>query len=72
MDWYKLALVPLTIAVMPLFFVSIWCGLAALIAIYALAARLANKDFDRQSRDRANAGMPIDKDADGSTKSARR
>jgi hypothetical protein len=55
-DWYKLALVPLTIAVMPLFFVSIWCGLAALLAIYVLAARFANKDFDRQSRDRAERG----------------
>jgi hypothetical protein len=49
-DRYKLALLLLAIALMPLFYVSIWLGTAAAIAVYALMARLANKDFDRQSR----------------------
>lgn len=52
MDRYKLVLLSLTVAVIPLFYLSIWSGLAALIAIYALTARFANKDFDRQSRNR--------------------
>ena len=49
-DRYKLALLLLTLAVIPLFYVSIWLGLAAVIAIYSLIARLANKDLDRQRR----------------------
>jgi len=49
-DRYKLALLLLTLAVIPLLYISIWLGLAALIAVYALIARFANKDFDRQSR----------------------
>jgi hypothetical protein len=55
---YKLALFVLLIAVVPLFYVSIWLGLAALIAGYALTARFANKDFDRQSLKRANRRKP--------------
>ena len=47
-DRYKLALSLLTLSLIPLFYVSIWLGLAAVIAIYSLIARLANKDFDRQ------------------------
>jgi len=49
-DRYKLALLLLTIAVIPLMYIHIWLGLAAVIALYALIARLANKDFDRQSQ----------------------
>ena len=39
----------LTLAVIPLFYVSGWLGVVALIAIYSLVTRLANKDFDRLS-----------------------
>ena len=56
-DWSKLALLALTVAVIPLLYLSVWVGLAALIAIYALAAKLANRDFDRQFRDRAKRGQ---------------
>ena len=55
MDRYKLALVLLTIAIVPLFYVSVWMGLAGIIGAYALTARLANKDFDRQSQKRMKA-----------------
>ena len=54
-DPYKLALLLLAIAVIPLLYVSIWLGLAAVIAVYVLIARLANKDFDRQVRERIAA-----------------
>jgi hypothetical protein len=47
-DRYKLALLMLTITVIPLLYIRIWLGLVAVIALYALIARLANKDFDRQ------------------------
>jgi hypothetical protein len=57
MDRYKLALLLLTIAFVPLFYVSVWMGLAALICAYALAARLANKDFDRQSQKRIKSAQ---------------
>lgn len=46
---YNLALLLLTLAVIPLFYVSGWLGVVALIAIYSLVTRLANKDFDRLS-----------------------
>ena len=49
-DRYKLALLLLTFAVIPLFYISTWLGVAAVIAIYSLIARLANKDFDRRFR----------------------
>lgn len=48
-DRYKLALFLISINAIPLFYISTWLGLAALIAIYSLAARFANKDLDRQS-----------------------
>ena len=48
-DRYKSALFLISIGAIPLFYVSIWLGLAALIAIYSLVARFANKDLDRQS-----------------------
>jgi len=49
MNRYNLSLVLLTLAVVPLFYVSGWLSLVALIAIYGLVTRLANKDFERQS-----------------------
>jgi len=60
MDRYKLALLLLTIAIVPLFYVSVWMGLAALIATYALIARFANRAFDRQSKKHNDAshGQP--------------
>ena len=55
MDRYKPALLLLTIAIVPLFYISMWIGLTALLAAYALTAKLANNDFDRQSRRRTKA-----------------
>jgi hypothetical protein len=49
-DRYKLALLSLTVVLIPLFYVSMWLGVAACILIYSLIARLANKDLDRQNR----------------------
>jgi hypothetical protein len=49
-DRYKLALLLLTLAVVPLFYLNIWLGMAALVAAYALIARFANRHFDNQSR----------------------
>jgi hypothetical protein len=46
MDRYNLALLLLAVAAIPLSLVSIWLGLAALVAVYGLLARLANRDFD--------------------------
>jgi len=50
MDRYKLALLVLALAAIPLFYVNIWLGLTATIAIYGLLVRLANRAFDRQPR----------------------
>ena len=47
---YDLALVLLSLAVIPLFYASIWLGAVALVAAYGLVAKLANRDFDRQHR----------------------
>lgn len=49
-DRYKLALLMLALAAIPLFYLNIWLGLAATVAIYGLLVRLANRAFDRQSR----------------------
>jgi len=49
-----MALLLLVMAVMPLFYLSTWLGFAAVIALYALMARLANQNFDRQSRKHTN------------------
>ena len=50
MDRYNLALVLVVLAVVPLFYISIWLSVAAAVAIYGLIARLANQDLDRQFR----------------------
>ena len=49
-DRYKLALLLLTLAVVPLFYISSWLGTLAAAAIYYLTARLANMDLERQRR----------------------
>jgi hypothetical protein len=49
-DRYNLALVLIMLAVVPLFCISIWLGVAAAVAIYGLIARLANQDLDLQFR----------------------
>jgi hypothetical protein len=54
---YNLALLFLALAAIPLFYVSGWLGLAALMAIYALLTRLANKDFNRHGGSRP-ASLP--------------
>ena len=48
MDRYNLALFLLTLAVAPLFYLSVWLSVVAAVAIYGLLARLANRDLDRQ------------------------
>ena len=50
MDRYNLALVMMIFAVGPVFYISIWLGVVAALAIYGLTARLANRDLDRQFR----------------------
>jgi hypothetical protein len=52
---YNLALLLLTLAVVPVFFVSGWLSALAISAIYCLVARLANKDLDHKSR--YNSGL---------------
>lgn len=49
MNRYNLALFLLSLALVPLFYVSGWLLALALVAIYGLMTRLANKDFDRRS-----------------------
>ena len=49
------ALLLLTVALLPLLFVSLWFGIAVAVAAYVLAARLAGNDLDRLSRRRKNA-----------------
>jgi hypothetical protein len=55
-DRYNLALLLLTFAAIPLFYVSAWLGVAAVIAIYCLIARLANRDFNRRFRKQSSPG----------------
>ena len=43
---YKLALLVVTLAVIPLLFVNFWLGLAAAIAAYAIVAMVANRRMD--------------------------
>lgn len=58
-DRFKLALSLLALGVVPLFYVSTWLGVAAIIAIYSLIARLANKDFDRRYRKQRQSAPPL-------------
>lgn len=53
MNRHSVALLIVTLALVPLFYVSGWLGAIALIAIYTLLTRLANSDFDRLSRSRS-------------------
>ncbi|MFL6729102.1 MAG: hypothetical protein ACJ8D6_03845 [Sphingomicrobium sp.] len=54
MDRYKLLLLLLALTVVPLFYLSVWLGLAALVPMYALVARLASKDLDRRQLNKRN------------------
>ena len=44
---YKTVLLLLTLAIAPLLYVNGWLSLAAAIAAYVVAAKLANRQFDR-------------------------
>jgi hypothetical protein len=44
---YKSALLVLALAVVLLFYIDVWLGLAAAITAYATAAKLANHEMDR-------------------------
>jgi hypothetical protein len=44
---YKSALLVLTLAIIPLLYVNAWLSLAAAIAAYVVAAKLANRRMDR-------------------------
>jgi len=52
MDRYGVALLLLSLAVLPLGFISIWLSVAAGVILYALLARLAGRDLDCQSQRR--------------------
>jgi hypothetical protein len=43
----KWMLLVLAVAIVPLFYVSVWLGLTAAIVAYVLSAKLANRDMDR-------------------------
>lgn len=43
----KIALLALALSIVPLLFVHAWLGIAAAIATYVLAARMAVRDMDR-------------------------
>ncbi len=53
MNRYNVALLIVTLALIPLFYVSGWLDAIALITIYIFLTRLANSDFDRLSRSRS-------------------
>jgi hypothetical protein len=56
---YNLALLLLTLGVVPLFYISGWLSVVAAIAIYSLLARLANNDLDRRcGRGRSRVEVP--------------
>jgi hypothetical protein len=55
MNRYDFALLLLTLALLPLLYVSIWFGIAVALAGYILLARLAGRDLDRLSRLRESA-----------------
>ena len=43
----KWMLLVTAVAIIPLFYVNVWLGLAAAIVAYVLSAKLANRDMDR-------------------------
>ena len=65
MDRYTLALVLIILAVAPLFYMSIWLGLPAAVAIYGLIARLADRNLDRQVRKHARRVRHVQGDKRG-------
>ena len=58
MNRHDVALLLLTLALLPLLYVSAWFGIAVALASYMLVARLAGRDLDR-SRYCAKAGCAI-------------
>ena len=55
MNRYDFALLLLTLALLPLLYVSTWFGIAVALAGYILVARLAGRDLERLSRLRESA-----------------
>ena len=55
MNRYDVALLLLTLALLPLLYVSAWFGIAVALAGYMLVARLAGRDLDRLSQLRKSA-----------------
>ena len=49
---YKTVFLLLTLAIVPLLYVNGWLSLTAAIAAYLVAAKLANRQFDRAFLDR--------------------
>ena len=50
MSRYDFALLLVTLALLPLLYISVWFGIPLAVAAYILLARLAGKDLDRRSR----------------------
>jgi hypothetical protein len=57
----NVALLVLTVALLPLLYISVWFGIAVAVAAYVLVARLAGNDLDRLSRRRKNALQNLQK-----------
>lgn len=55
---YKSALLVLTLAIVPLLYLNAWLSLAAAIAAYIIAAKLANRHLDRAFLLRRLRGTP--------------
>jgi Flp pilus assembly protein TadB len=56
----NVALLVLTIALLPLLFISLWFGIAVAVAAYVLVARLAGNDLDRLSRRRKQSSHSLE------------
>jgi len=60
MDRYNLTLVLLIFAVGPVFYINLWLGLVAVLTIYGLTARLANRHLDRQFRKHIRSARQVE------------
>ena len=56
---YKSAFLVLTMAIVPLLYLNAWLSLAAAIAAYIIAAKLANRQLDRAFLLRRPRGTPV-------------
>ena len=72
MNRYNLALLLLTLAVAPLFYLSSWLTLVVAVGIYCLLARLANRDLDRQRGRRGQLGTDVLRRLDSAGQDVRR